>query len=305
MTRTVRIATRESQLALWQATHVREQLLAAHPSLKVEIVGMTTEGDRNKVSPLSSIGGKGVFVKELEIALLQGDADIAVHSMKDVPGILPEGLAITAVCEREDPRDAFISNNHNSPGDIPAGGRIGSSSLRRRIQLQKVFPDLDYLELRGNVDTRLKKLDQGEYEGIILACAGLVRLGLADRISERISATVSIPAAGQGAVGVESRIDDNEMTELLSAIDHQATSLCVGTERRVTQVLEATCNLPIGVFATIENNLLHLDSFVSDLQGSQTLKIRESGPLDDSTLLADKVAQALLDSGASELINSA
>jgi len=207
----IRIATRESKLALWQAHYVQDCLIEAHPGIETEIVGMTTQGDRDKLSPLSQIGGKGVFVKELEQALLLGEADIAVHSMKDVPSVLPDGLLIEAICERADPRDVFVSRKYKRIEDMPAGGTIGSSSLRRRLQLKSRFPDLQYLELRGNVGTRLEKLDSGEFDGIILAAAGLSRLGLQARISEYISTRYCIPSAGQGAVGIESRTGDTRV----------------------------------------------------------------------------------------------
>jgi hydroxymethylbilane synthase len=242
MTTKFRIATRESKLALWQARYVQDRLIEAHPGIETEIVGMTTQGDRDKRSPLSQIGGKGVFVKELEQALLLGEADIAVHSMKDVPSLLPDGLTIKAICERADPRDAFVSTKYKRIEDMPAGARIGSSSLRRRLQLKSRFPDLSYLELRGNVGTRLEKLDSGEYDGIILAAAGLSRLGLETRISEHISTQYCIPSAGQGAVGIESRAGDTRVNDLLRAINHSPTEFCVSCERLVTSRLGANCN---------------------------------------------------------------
>ena len=304
MTETIRIATRESTLALWQAHYVRTALLAAFPELKVEIVGMTTEGDRNKVSPLSEIGGKGVFVKELELALFNGEVDIAVHSMKDVPSELPEGLSITAICERADPRDAFVSIKYDQLADVPAGGRIGSSSLRRRLQLKARYPHLEYIELRGNVGTRLQKLDDGDFEGIILASAGLNRLGLGERISEHISPAHCIPSAGQGAVGIESRTDDTAIGELLQAINHKPTELCVRSERMVTSRLGATCNLPIAAFVELENDEIHFSSFVSNESGSQVLNVNLSGPKSEAARLAGEVADRLLSEGAAELIQN-
>ncbi len=304
MTDKIRIATRESTLALWQAHFVRDGLLAAFPELEIEIVGMTTEGDRNKISPLSEIGGKGVFVKELEQALFSGEVDIAVHSMKDVPSEMPEGLSITAICERDDPRDAFVSVAYKQLSDVPAGGRIGSSSLRRRLQLKAIYPHLDYIELRGNVDTRLRKLDAGDFEGIILASAGLNRLGLGNRIGEHISPAHCIPSAGQGAVGIESRTDETLIVNLLQAINHKPTELCVRSERMVTSRLGATCNLPIAVFAEIKDGEIHLSSFVSNLTGSRVLNVSLSGPKSESSKLAGEVADALLAKGAAELIQS-
>ncbi len=298
----IKIATRESTLALWQAHYVQDALRSAHPGLKVEIVGMTTQGDRDKSSPLSRIGGKGVFVKELEIALLNGEVDIAVHSMKDVPSILPDGLAISAICERADPRDAFVSLAYDSISDVPTGGRIGSSSLRRRLQLKSHYPELDYIELRGNVGTRLEKLAAGNFDGILLAAAGLERLGLQDRISEYLSTDDCIPSAGQGAVGIESRIDDSRVNDLLAAIDHSATSFCVTCERLITAGLGATCNLPIAAFAEFKDDAIHFSTFVSDEQGKQQLSVNRSGPSNEGQELARQVAAALLDQGAARLI---
>lgn len=299
----VRIATRESALALWQANHVKALLEAAHPGLTVEINGMTTEGDRNKVTPLSKIGGKGVFVKELEIALMEGTAEIAVHSMKDVPAVLPDGLEIAGICEREDPRDAFVSNNHESLSSLPDGAKVGTSSLRRRLQLQAAYPALVYPELRGNVDTRLRKLDDGDYDAIILATAGLKRLGLENRITEKIETTVSLPAAGQGAVGIECRSDADDIKQLLGAISHEKTSLCVHAERLVSTGLGANCNLPIGAFARIEGETFHINGFVGD--GSDAgghLRSGRSGSLPDAMALAQAVTDDLLSQGAADLI---
>ncbi len=302
MSRRIRIATRESTLALWQAHYVRDRLLETNPGVDVEIIGMTTEGDRNKKSPLSQIGGKGVFVKELELALINGDADAAVHSMKDVPAELPAGLSINAVCERADPRDAFVSNKYERIEDVPPGGRIGSSSLRRRLQLKASYPYLDYRELRGNVGTRLSKLDAGDFDGIILAVAGLVRLGFSDRISEFIPVEQCIPSAGQGAVGIESVSGDSVTNDLLRAISHTETELCVSCERLITSGLAATCNLPIAAFAEIREGKIFLSSFVSDNDGGRVLKADLSGPLEQGAQLAEQMAGTLLEQGARDLI---
>ncbi len=303
MSRKIRIATRESPLAMWQARHVRDLLVSCQPDITVEIVGMTTRGDRDKQSPLGKIGGKGVFVKELESALLRGEVDIAVHSMKDVPSVLPDGLVIGGICERADPRDAFVSARYASLAEVPPGGRIGSSSLRRRFQLRAVYPALDYVELRGNVETRLRKLDEGEYEGIILAAAGLARLGLGERISELIPAGVCIPSAGQGAVGIESRRDDEEMNHLLNSVSHTETALCVTCERHVTTALGATCNLPIAVFASIVQERFVMQSFVSDEEGKVVLDVRHDGAVSEAMEIAVKVAGTLLERGAGDLIH--
>ena len=302
--KTIRIATRESALALWQANHVKKLLEEAHDDVTCEIVGMTTEGDRNKVSPLSQMGGKGVFVKELETALLDGSVDIAVHSMKDVPGELPQGLEIAAMVERADPRDAFVSNNYSTLSELPDGAKVGSSSLRRVLQLKAAFPRLEFQELRGNVDTRLRKLDEGQYDAIILAVAGLQRLGLSDRVADAIHTQTSIPAAGQGAVGIECRADDESTKSLLAAINHTTTWQCVSAERQVTLMLGATCNLPIAVFAEISGNTLQLDGYVSDTKGSQVIRDHQEGAVDDANVLAKMLGQNLLDQGAAALIES-
>ncbi len=304
MTGRIRIATRESKLAMWQAHYVKSALQAAHPQIDVEIIGMTTEGDRNKVSPLSQIGGKGVFVKELEVALLENRADIAVHSMKDVPSILPAGLSIEAICQREDPRDALVCNHYTSLADLPAGSKIGSSSLRRRLQLEHKRPDLDYIELRGNVGTRLERLDNGDFDAIILATAGLIRLGLSERITERIDPLVSIPSAGQGAVGIECRSDDKDVIGLLKAVNHQQTFDEVVCERRVSSGLGATCNLPIAAFAVLNGENIRLFTYVSDNSGERTIKLNGESPRGDAIMMADRLTQEMIGKGANELIGS-
>jgi|TARA_B110000259_G_scaffold114918_2_gene130904 hydroxymethylbilane synthase len=289
---------------MWQAHYVKSALQAAHPQIDVEIIGMTTEGDRNKVSPLSQIGGKGVFVKELEVALLENRADIAVHSMKDVPSILPAGLSIEAICQREDPRDALVCNHYTSLSDLPAGSKIGSSSLRRRLQLKHKRPDLDYIELRGNVGTRLERLDNGDFDAIILATAGLIRLGLSERITERIDPLVSIPSAGQGAVGIECRSDDKDVIGLLKAVNHQQTFDEVVCERRVSSGLGATCNLPIAAFAVLNGENIRLFTYVSDNSGERTIKLNGESPRGDAIMMADRLTQEMIGKGANELIGS-
>jgi hydroxymethylbilane synthase len=274
----------------------------AHVGLRCEIIGMTTQGDRNKSSPLSQMGGKGVFVKELETALLDGSADIAVHSMKDVPGELPEGLSITSIVERASPQDAFVSNRFESLADLPKGSRVGSSSLRRVRQLQLAYPGLKFTELRGNVDTRLRKLDEGEYEAVILAVAGLTRLGLSNRVSEEIATDICIPAAGQGAVGIESLSSDLSVTGLVESINHPITWICVTAERQVTQLLGATCNLPVAVYAEAKAGEFILNSFISDLGGDVIIKEQVAGNIGDSALLAEKLGKNLLAKGAVDLM---
>jgi hydroxymethylbilane synthase len=298
----IRIATRESALAMWQAHYVKAALETAHPGLEVSIMGMTTAGDRNKESPLSQMGGKGVFVKELEVALLENRADIAVHSMKDVPSVMPDGLELAAICEREDPRDALVTNLFDSLQAMPSGARIGSSSLRRRLQLQQFRPDLVYQELRGNVDTRLRKLDEGEYDGIILATAGLKRLGLAHRISESIDPEISLPSAGQGAVGIQCRSDADDVKVLLGAINHADSQFRVTCERMISAGLGASCSLPIAAFATLDNDQIHLDSYVSDIDGSTVLRVSRTGPRAKGIELAREVTAELIAGGALTLI---
>ena len=298
---TLKIATRESNLALWQANHVKSLLETAHQGLTCEIIGMTTLGDRDKTSPLSQMGGKGVFIKELETALLDGSADIAVHSMKDVPGILPDGLKIGAICERADPRDAFVSA-YPSLHDLPDGSRVGSSSLRRVLQIQSAFPQLEFADIRGNVETRLRKLDDGEFDAIILAVAGLERLGLGDRIREPVSARISVPAAGQGAVGVEFAESNLRVAELLRAINHTDTAVCVHAEREVTLLLEATCSVPIGVYAHLVAEMITINAFVSDVSGTTMIRKSASGPASRSVDIARSLGQQFIDDGAMALI---
>ncbi|MFT5209448.1 MAG: hydroxymethylbilane synthase [Flavobacterium sp.] len=298
----IRLATRESALAMWQANYVKSQLEQAHSNLRVEIIGMTTAGDRDKRSPLSQMGGKGVFIKELEVALYEGRADIAVHSMKDVPSLIPDGLHLSAICEREDPRDAFVSCHFNSLMELPPGSKIGSSSLRRRLQLKLARPDLVYEELRGNVGTRLAKLDEGKFDGIILATAGLIRLQLKDRVTQEIDPTLCIPSAGQGAVGIESRTDNQELNELLGAINHRDTYDCVMCEREISSGLGADCSLPIAAFALLSGEDIKLNAYVSDREGRRHISLSRSGLRDDGIAIAKKLVEALYIAGAGELI---
>jgi hydroxymethylbilane synthase len=302
MVDSLRIATRQSTLALWQANHVKQQLEAAHPGLKVKIIGMTTEGDRNKQSPLSQIGGKGVFVKELEVALLEDRADIAVHSMKDVPSVLPPELFISAICEREDPRDALVSNKFAGFDKLSAGSKVGSSSLRRRLQLKLARPDLVFEELRGNVDTRLRKLDEGSYDAIILAVAGLKRLQLDERITEALSTSLCIPSAGQGAVGIECRRDKADVISLLNVINHRETFERVTCEREVSIGLGATCNLPVAAFAEIQGDEIHLRTYVSNLNGEKFIRLSSTGPRDDAREMAKNLTDQMLAQGAAKLL---
>ena len=272
MPRKLTIATRESPLALWQAEYVRDALLKAHDDLEVVLLGMTSRGDQLLDVPLAKVGGKGLFVKELETALLDGSADIAVHSMKDVPMEFPEGLELGVICEREDPTDAFVSNRFSSLGDLPAGSVVGTSSLRRECQLRARRPDLDVHFLRGNVNTRLRKLDEGEYDAIILASAGLLRLGFAERIATRIPVDDSLPAGGQGAVGIELRQGDTGTAKRLACLHHRPSAVRVTAERAMNRHLQGGCQVPIACFAELDDdNMLRLRGLVGRPDGSLLL----------------------------------
>lgn len=298
----LRIATRESPLALWQAEHVAGLLERAHPGLRVELVRMTTQGDRILDAPLAKIGGKGLFVKELEQSLLDGRADIAVHSMKDVPVELPPGLHLPVVMEREQPCDAFVSNRYRHLDDLPEGARLGTSSLRRQAQLQARRPDLQIVSLRGNVGTRLRRLDDGEYDGIILACAGLVRLGQGDRIRERLGAEVCLPAIGQGAIGVECRADDERVNALIAVLDHPVTHVCVSAERALNARLEGGCQVPIAAHATLDGERLHLDALVGRPDGSEVIRVSGDAAPADAVPLGIRLAEDLLARGADAIL---
>lgn len=300
---TLRIATRKSPLALWQAHFVRDALMQAHPGLQVDIIGMTTRGDKILDTPLAKIGGKGLFVKELEMALLEGRADIAVHSMKDVPMALPAGLALPVICEREDPRDAFVSNRYQSIEELPAGACVGTSSMRRQCQLMEAYPQLELLDLRGNVNTRLARLDNDEYDGIILATAGLLRLEMADRISQRIPVSQSLPAGGQGAVGIECRRDDEPTQTLLRVLHHRDTAACVTAERAVNCELEGGCQVPIACYAELlEDEQLYLRALVGSLDGTLMLREEISGAANTAEQLGIELAQRLLARGADKIL---
>ncbi|MDP4918768.1 MAG: hydroxymethylbilane synthase [Haliea sp.] len=304
MPRTVTIATRESPLALWQAEFVRDELQRAHPGLDVQILGMTSRGDQLLEVPLSKVGGKGLFVKELETALLDGSADIAVHSMKDVPMEFPEGLALGVICEREDPRDAFVSNRYECVSAMPAGSVVGTSSLRRECQLRAARPDLEVRFLRGNVQTRLRKLDAGEYDAILLATAGLLRLEMDGRIRQRIAVTDSLPAGGQGAVGIELRSSDREMLALLQPLHHGQTALRVAAERALNRRLEGGCQVPIACYAELESGgeTLWLRGLVGRPDGGLLLRAEARAPVAEAEALGVAVAEDLLAQGASAIL---
>ncbi|TCS73362.1 hydroxymethylbilane synthase [Sulfuritortus calidifontis] len=296
------IATRESQLALWQAEHIRARLMALHEGLQVELLGMTTQGDQILDSPLSRIGGKGLFVKELEQAMAEGRADLAVHSMKDVPMVLPEGFVLTAITEREDPRDALVSNRYKRLAELPAGAVVGTSSLRRQAQIRARFPQLKIETLRGNVNTRLRKLDEGQYDAIVLAAAGLKRLELGHRISALLAPEESLPAVGQGALGIEIRSDRPDLVQLLAPLADATTSACVRAERELGRVLQGGCQAPIGGHAVVAEGRLHLRGFVSDLEGVRFYRAEAMGDMAEPEALGRQVAEALLKQGADKVM---
>ncbi|OBW95686.1 porphobilinogen deaminase [Gallibacterium salpingitidis] len=301
----IRIATRQSPLALWQANFIKQQLESLYPQLTVELVTMVTKGDVLLDTPLAKIGGKGLFVKELELALLEHRADIAVHSMKDVPMQFPEGLHLSVICEREDPRDAFVSNRYASLVELPQNAVVGTSSLRRQCQLKALRPDLELKTLRGNVGTRLRKLDDGEYDAIILAAAGLIRLGEQQRIRSFIEAETSLPAVGQGAVGVECRVDDEWVNQLLKPLLHQDTWDRVIAERAMNNRLQGGCQVPIAGYAILSGEQLHLRALVGAVDGSEVLRAEGVAPRSQAVQLGIQVAESLLAQGAEKLLAQA
>ena len=301
---TLRIATRKSQLALWQAEYVRERLLTLDPGLKIELIKMSTQGDKILDTPLAKIGGKGLFIKELEARMLDGSADLAVHSTKDMPVELPEGLHIAAICEREDPRDAFVSKAHTSLGSLPQGAIVGTSSLRRQCQLRALRPDLEIRDLRGNVNTRLAKLDAGDYDAVILAAAGLKRLGFDDRITDLIDTTDSLPAVGQGAVCIETRSNDATVNALIRKLNHEVTANCVLAERAMNTRLEGGCQVPIAGFAQINDSGLWLRGLVGDPDGTRLIHSERRGPVQQAHQLGTEVADELLSKGAREILQA-
>ncbi|MDX3772623.1 hydroxymethylbilane synthase [Chromatiaceae bacterium AAb-1] len=302
MQQVIRIATRKSALALWQAEYVKAQLLRFHPQLQVELVPMSTQGDKILDTPLAKIGGKGLFVKELETAMLEGRADIAVHSMKDVPVEFPPGLILHTICQREDPRDAFVSNQFKSIAELPAGAVVGTSSLRRQCQLKALRPDLQIRDLRGNVNTRLAKLDSGEFAAIILAAAGLIRLGFEQRIAGFLPVTTSLPANGQGAVGIECRSDDSRIQQLLAPLEHTATRICVLAERAMNRRLQGGCQVPIGAFAELAGNDVWLRGLVGSLDGARIIRNEIRGAAEHAEDLGEQLAETLLQQGAADIL---
>lgn len=304
MMKTLKIATRQSPLALWQAEHIRARLEALHADLTVELVTFVTQGDKILDTPLAKIGGKGLFVKELEAALMDGRADLAVHSMKDVPMALPEGLSLAVICEREDPLDAFVSNHYAHFSDLPQGAKVGTSSLRRKCQILKARPDLEIIDLRGNVGTRLTKLDDGQYDAIILASAGLKRLGLEQRIRHTIQPDLSLPAVGQGALGLECRSQDQAVLDLILPLMDADTNVCVRAERAFNAYLEGGCQVPIAGYATLQDGQLQIEGRVGSVDGQTILKAVQVGAPEQAEQLGEQLAQALLAQGAGELLKA-
>lgn len=294
----IRIATRKSPLALWQAEHVSSRLQALHPGLAVELVAMTTQGDRVLDSPLAKIGGKGLFVKELEQGMLKGDADIAVHSMKDVPAELPDGLVIRTILEREDPRDAFVSNRYADIAALPQGARVGTSSLRRQCQLRALRPDLEILDLRGNVGTRLGKLDAGDYDAIVLACAGLRRLGMQERITLALADELMLPAIAQGVIGIECRSGDTRVHDLIDALNHTATATRTRAERAMNARLAGGCQAPVAGYSEILDGNMELRGLVGRPDGSDIIRGAITGPPEEAEALGRELAEDLLARGA-------
>lgn len=304
MSNTLRIATRKSALAMWQAEYVKAQLEHFHPELSVELIPMVTKGDIILDTPLAKVGGKGLFVKELEVAMLENRADIAVHSMKDVPVEFPEGLGLEVICPREDPRDAFVSNTIASLAELPEGAIVGTSSLRRQCQIKAFRPDLDIRDLRGNVNTRLRKLDDGEYDAIILAAAGLIRLEMPERIKEFIEPEVMLPANGQGAVGIECRTDDERIKTLLAPLECKTTRHRVLAERSMNRALEGGCQVPIGSYAVLNGDDIHLRGLVGAVDGSEIIHAELTGKASDGEALGEQLANELLSQGANRILKA-
>lgn len=298
----LRIATRKSLLALWQADYVAKALCRLHPGLQVELVRMSTQGDKILDTPLAKVGGKGLFVKELEQGLLRGEVDIAVHSMKDVPVTLPEGLHIAVTCEREDPRDAFVSNRWQQLDSLPQKAKIGTSSLRRQSQVRERRPDFQVLDLRGNVQTRLARLDNGDFDAIILATAGLKRLDLADRIRERLAPEVSLPAIGQGAIGIECRQGDTATEQLIKTLDHVPTRIAIKAERALNERLSGGCQIPIAGYAELDDERLRLRALVGQPDGGRVIRGELWGMPGEAEAMGIALAEDLLQRGADKIL---
>jgi len=300
----ITIASRESPLAIWQAEHIKSKINQLHPDIKINIKGFKTQGDILLNQSLATIGGKGLFIKELEQALLAKKADLAVHSMKDLPMDIPDEFQLTAITERGDPRDAFISNNFNSLDDMPKGTIVGTSSLRRQSQIKATRPDLIIEPLRGNLQTRLKKLDEGQYSAIILAAAGLIRLGLEGRIKKYLETEISIPAVGQGALGIEVLSENEELIKMLLELNDDNTSRCVLAERVVSRSLAGSCTAPLGAYASISNNDFIIKGFVASPDGAQIIYAETKGDKSDFYKLGEALSQILIDKGARDILSS-
>jgi hydroxymethylbilane synthase len=301
---TLRIATRKSPLALWQAEHIKARLIELNPGLEVELVTFTTQGDKILDVPLAKIGGKGLFVKELEVAMLDGRADIAVHSMKDVPMEFPEGLELGIICARENPLDAFVSNHYKTIEELPHGAVVGTSSLRRQCQIQQQRPDIVIKSLRGNVQTRLGKLDAGEFDAIILAAAGLLRMEMDERIASFIPAEQSLPAGGQGALGIEWRANDSAVHDLIKPLHDDITASCVLAERALNRRLQGGCQVPIACYAERTGEKIHLRGLVGSVDGLQVLRTECEGVAGDAEAMGIKAAEDLLAQGAGAILSA-
>lgn len=298
----IRIATRRSPLALWQANFVKQNLLLAHKNLTVELIPMMTQGDIILDSPLAKIGGKGLFVKQLEQAILTNQADIAVHSIKDIPTQFPEGLTLATICQRDDVRDAFISNHYSNLDELPNGAIVGTSSLRRQCQLRANYPHLQIKDLRGNVGTRLAKLDNQEYDAIILASVGLKRLDLQDRIKQYIDISSILPAVGQGAIGIETRANDKPLLDILSVLDDKNSRICIQAERAMNKALQGGCQVPIACYSQLNNDILFLQGLVGSIDGSKIIKATVEGSINDPEKLGQTLAEHLLEQGAKSIL---
>ena len=303
MAKTLIIGTRSSRLALWQAGYIARRLREKHPSLIVEEKRMTTKGDRILDAPLAKIGGKGLFTKELETAMLAGEIDIAVHSLKDMPTEVPEGLVITAITERYDPGDAVVSPRYQTLAALPPGARVGTSSLRRRAQLLAARPDLTLFDLRGNVNTRLEKLDAGEYDAVILAVAGLKRLGFGDRITEVLPRALCLPAVGQGALAIEARRGDHEVRNLVDFLRDEAMTDCAAAERAFLETVEGGCQVPVGVYAAVDGDQLSVEAVIASLDGRQSFRDTRIGLRQEAKELGRELANVLLDAGGIEILH--
>lgn len=304
MKKTITVGTRKSMLAMWQSNHIASLLKKQYPECEVVLQKIVTKGDRILDVPLAQIGGKGLFTKEIETALLDGSVDLAVHSLKDMPTTLPEGLCLTAITERVAPGDAFVSNKYNSLAEMPEGAVLGTSSLRRKAQLLAARPDLEIKDLRGNVDTRLKKMDEGQYDAIILAAAGLTRLGYSDRIKETLDPKLCIPAVGQGALAIETRTDNKEVREMLEFLNDRDTKVCTSAERAFLGLVEGGCQVPIGVHAEVKGDDMHVEAIIATLDGKTVLRDTIDGNAEEAVELGKKLGNKMLENGGYDILKT-